>query len=206
MRYVNLTLGCNITPTQYTGGARFDPHGAGGADNSFYSGASGEVTFGEGCVDDGEDSDVIHHELGHALHDWVTGGNLSQVNGLSEGCGDYIAQSYNRSLGNWTPADPAYNWMFNWDGHNECWPGRITNESAIYPAGLGGGLHADGELWATSMMLVWDAIGQEETDKIFYEGLGMTNGSSNQDDTANAVYQAAINLSLIHISEPTRPY
>lgn len=194
MRYVNLTLNCNITPTQYTGGVRFDPHGANGNDNSFYSGASGGVTFGEGCVDDGEDSDVIHHELGHGLHDWVTSGSLSQVNGLSEGCGDYIAQSYNRSLGNWTSADAAYQWVFNWDGHNACWPGRITNHAALYPGGLVGQIHTDGQIWATSLMRIYDIIGRTKTDKIFYEGLGSTNSSSSQDDAANAVYQAAINL------------
>ena len=44
---------------------------------------------------------VIIHELGHAIHDWVTGENLSQVNGLSEGTGDYFAQSYSRAYGLW---------------------------------------------------------------------------------------------------------
>jgi PKD repeat protein len=194
MRYINDTLGCNITPTQYSGGVRIDPSGLGGADNSHYTSGNGVIAFGEGGVDDAEDSDVIHHELGHGLHDWVTGGNLSQVNGLSEGTGDYIAQSYNRSLGNWTPSDPAYQWVFNWDGHNPFWNGRITNYTATYPGGLTGSIHTDGQIWSTSCMAIWDAIGQQEMDKIFYEGLGMTGGSSNQDDAANAVYQAALNL------------
>jgi len=194
MRYINLTLGCEALPYQYNTGVLFDPSGANGADNSFYSSGAGTLTFGEGCVDDGEDSDVIHHELGHFLHDMVTSGGLSQNEGLSEGCGDYIAQSYNRSLGYWQPSDNAYNWVFNWDGHNECWNGRVTNNPDGYPAGLGGGLHADGTLWSSCMMDVWDAIGRDKCDKIFHEGLGMTNGNSNQDDAANAVYQAAINL------------
>ena len=194
MGYVNETLGLNIMPYQYTGGVRYDPHAAGGADNSYYSSGPGRLAFGEGCVDDAEDSDVIHHELGHGLHDWVTSGGLSQVDGLSEGCGDYIAQSYNRSLGNWTSANPQYNWVFNWDGHNPCWPGRITNYSAVYPTGLVGQIHTDGQIWASCLMGIWDQIGQQEMDIIFYEGLGMTNGSSSQNDAANAVYQAAVNL------------
>lgn len=194
MRYINLTLGCDVMPYQYAGGVQFDPHGANGADNSYYTSGAGRLSFGEGCVDDGEDSDVIHHELGHGLHDWVTAGGLSQVDGLSEGCGDYVAQSYNRSLGYWTPADPQYNWVFNWDGHNECWNGRTTAHTASYPGGLTGSIHTDGQIWATCLMELWDIIGQQEMDKIFYEGLGMTNGSSSQDDAANAVYQAAINL------------
>jgi PKD repeat protein len=195
MDYINNTLGCNVLPYQYSGGVQFDPHGLNGGDNSHYTGGNGRLAFGEGCVDDAEDSDVIHHELGHGLHDWVTSGGLSQVDGLSEGSGDYIAVSYNRGLGNWTPADPAYNYMFNWDGHNECWNGRIANYGATYPGGLVGQIHTDGQIWASCLMTVWDQIGQQEMDKIFYEGLGMTNGSSSQNDAANAVYQAAINLS-----------
>lgn len=195
MRYLNVDLGLNIRPLSYTGGVRFDPSGLNNADNSYYSGALERLAFGDGGVDDAEDSDVIHHELGHGLHDWVTGGNLSQVNGLSEGSGDYWAVSYNRSFANdWAANEAPHQWVFRWDGHNEFWNGRVTNISAIYPAGLSGSIHASGQLWATSMMLVYDAIGKEKTDVIFWEGLGMTNGSSSQNDAANAVYTAAINL------------
>ena len=199
MGYINDDLGCNVLPYQYATGVRYDPHGFGGADNSSYSSGSGQLQFGEGCVDDAEDSDVIHHELGHGLHDWVTSGGLSQVDGLSEGCGDYVAQSYNRGVsianGYWTSADAAYNWVFNWDGHNECWGGRTTAYAATYPGGLVGQIHTDGQIWASCLMTVWDEIGQDRMDKIFYEGLGMTNGGSSQNDAAVAVYQAAINLS-----------
>ncbi|WP_120200205.1 proprotein convertase P-domain-containing protein [Ichthyenterobacterium magnum] len=192
--YINNTLGCNVMPYQYSGGVKFDPHGAGGADQSYYTGGTGQLSFGEGCVDDGEDSDVIHHELGHGLHDWVTNGGNSGAEGLGEGTGDYVAQSYNRSLGNWTSTDPQYNWVFNWDGHNECWGGRITNYTATYPGGLTGSIHTDGQIWASCLMGIWDQIGQQRMDKIFWEGLGMTAGTTGQNDAAVAVYQAAINL------------
>lgn len=198
MGYINDDLGCNVLPYQYNGGVQYDPHGAGGADNSYYTSGAGRLSFGEGCVDDAEDSDVIHHELGHGLHDWVTSGGLSQVNGLSEGCGDYVAQSYNRGVNiannYWTDTDPAWNYVFNWDGHNVCWPGRTTGYGATYPGGLVGQIHTDGQIWASCLMTVWDEIGQERMDKIFYEGLGMTNGATNQNDAANAVFQAALNL------------
>jgi len=194
MRYINFTLTEPLTPYQYVGGVQFDPQGASGDDNSFYNSGDGYLEFGEGCVDDAEDSDVIHHELGHGIHDWITMGNLSQVDGLSEGCGDYWAQSYNRAYNGWTSADPAYNYVFNWDGHNICWGGRITDYAASYPVGLVGQVHTDGQIWSTCMMTVWDAIGQQKTDKIFLSGLSMTNGSANQNDAANAAYQAAQNL------------
>ena len=196
MRYLNNTLGLNIEPYQYPDGVQYDPSGWNGADNSSYSPGSGRLSFGEGGVDDAEDSDVIHHELGHGLHDWVTSGSLSQVNGLSEGTGDYWAQSYNRSIDSWTPADPQYNWVFRWDGHNPFWGGRQTDYGAIYPGGLTGSIHTDGQIWATCMMKVWDVVGKTTSDTAFWEGLGMTTSGTNQEQAANAVLQAAINMGV----------
>ncbi len=194
MRYMNLTLGVAVRPYQYPGGVQADPHGWNGQDNSSYSTGSGRLQFGEGGVDDAEDADVVIHELGHGIHDWVTGGSLSQVNGLSEGVGDYFAQSYSRAFGHWTPADPAYHWVFNWDGHNPFWGGRITNYAATYPDGLVGQIHTDGQIWSTCNMRVWDAIGREQTDTAMLEGLAMTNSGTNQQDAAEAVLQAATDL------------
>ena len=194
MRHINVDLGLSITPFQYSGGVQFDPHGLSGSDNSHYLSGSGRVSFGEGGVDDAEDADVVIHELGHGLHDWVTGGSLSQVTGLSEGFGDYLAQSYSRSLGQWTPADPQYHWVFGWDGHNPFWSGRTTNYGAIYPGGLTGQIHTDGQIWSTCNMLVWDQIGRANTDRAMLVALGMTNSGSNQEDAAQAMLQAAVNL------------
>ena len=195
MRYLNIDLGLTIVPFQYAGNAsRFDPNGLGGADNAHYIGATGEIAFGHGGVDDSEDADVVIHELGHALHDWATSGGLSQVNGLSEGIGDFVAQSYSRSLNQWTPADPQYHWVFSWDGHNEFWNGRITNYNATWPDDLIGQVHTDGQIWATCMMLVWDALGRDPTELAHWSGIAMTNGSTNQEDAANAVMTAATNL------------
>ena len=194
MRYINTTLGITLTPYQYSGGVQFDPHGLGGADNSHYSGGSGNLAFGEGCVDDAEDADVVVHELGHGIHDWLTGENASSSEGLGEGSGDYWGQSYNRSLNQWTPADAEYQWFFNWDGHNACWGGRITNYTALYPGGLGWSIHTNGQIWATTLMRIYDQIGRTKTDKAFLEGLAMTGNTSGQQDAAIAVRQAAIDM------------
>jgi uncharacterized repeat protein (TIGR01451 family) len=194
MRYLNTTLALTIEPFQYPGGVQYDPHGFNGADNSSYSPGTGRLQFGEGGVDDAEDSDVIHHELGHGLHDWVTAGSLSQVNGLSEGSGDYAAQSYNRDNESWTPGDPAYQWVFRWDGHNPFWGGRVTNYGAVWPGGLTGQIHTDGQIWSTCNMTIYDAIGKAAIDTAFWEGLGNTSSSTNQSQAANAVYQAAIDM------------
>ena len=195
LRYINQTLGVNCiqnVDVSHAGVLWYDPSGENGADNSHYS--NGVLVFGEGCVDDGEDGDVIWHELGHGLHDWLTGGSLSQVNGLSEGSGDYWAQSHSRALNQWTPAQPAYHWMFNWDGHNACWGGRTTNYAALYPGGLVNQVHADGQIWATTLMRIWDLLGRIKTDTAFLEGLSLTSSSTNQQNAAIAVRQAAINM------------
>jgi len=192
LRYINETLGIVCVPLNHSGVLWFDPSGDNGADNSHYS--NGELHFGEGGVDDAEDADVILHELGHGLHDWMTNGSLSQVNGLSEGCGDYWAMSYSRSLNQWPSTAAAYNYVFSWDGHNPFWDGRVTNYPNSYAGGLTGQIHTDGQIWATSMMKIWDVIGKEKTDKIFLEGLALTTSSTNQQNAARAVRQAAIDM------------
>ncbi|WP_083997394.1 T9SS type A sorting domain-containing protein [Chryseobacterium angstadtii] len=190
LRYINETLNIVCKPLTNEGILWFDPHGLDGDDNSYYS--NGRLVFGEGGVDDAEDADVVLHELGHGIHDWLTNGSLSQVQGLSEGCGDYWAQSYSRSLNQWPSSAPAYNWMFSWDGHNEYWGGRITNYTVLYPGT--GAIHTRGQIWASSLMRIYDKIGKEKTDRAFLEGLSVTNSSTNQQSAAIAVRQAAIDM------------
>ncbi len=192
MRYINETLGISLVSRFNSGVILYDPSAFNGGDNSSYGG--GILKFGEGGVDDAEDADVIIHELGHGIHDWITNGSLSQVNGLSEGSGDYWAQSYSRSLNQWSSSVPSYHFMFHWDGHNEFWGGRTTNTTATYPGGLTGSVHGDGQIWSTSLMRIFDIIGREKTDKAFLEGLAMTSSSTNQQQAAIAVRQAAINM------------
>ena len=192
MRYANETLGIEVMPHQYPTGVRFDPSGWNGGDNSSYSSGSGRLTFGEGGVDDAEDADVIIHELGHGLHDWLTVGGLSNGDGLSEGLGDYFAVSYSRSLGLIDPEDPEYNWVFKWDGHNQFWPGRVTNLGTTYPSGSAP--HARGQHWSTSLMRIWDDLGGSRTDRAVMEGIAMTNSGTTQPIAAQAVLQAALSM------------
>ena len=125
--------------------------------------------------------------VGHAIHDYITNGNLSQNDGLSEGVGDYFASSYSRQF--MKPDHPAYNWTFSWDGHND-WPGRVVNNGGHYPEALQGEVHSDGEIWASAMGDVYNAIGKDAADRDILQGLAMTNGSANQNDAANAVLKA----------------
>lgn len=200
LRYLNETLGTPVLPTQYTGGARYDPRGWDGEDQSSYSSSTGRLTFGEGCVDDAEDADVVIHELGHGIHDWLLAGiGVSQVEGLSEGVGDYYAVSYSRSYPNqWSPSDPQYHWVFSWDGHNACWGGRVTNwvivPSRVYPTHLTASIHNNGQFWSTCSLRAWEVIGRDKMDAAMTEGLRMTGLATNQAGAAQAVLQAAWNL------------
>lgn len=185
MKYINTTLGITLKP-RLTTVIQIDPHGENGDDNSHFSESTDELIFGEGGVDDAEDADVVTHELAHGIHSWLTNGNLSNTQGLSEGFADYWAQSHSRSLNHWQTADAGYQWVFNWDGHNEYWDGRITNYATTYNINLGG-LHDTGQIFSTCMMKVWDVLGRQKTDKLVLQGLALTNSSAKQQDAALAI-------------------
>ena len=191
LRYINETLGITLVSRFNSGIVHFDPHGHNGDDQSTYGG--GQLEFGEGGVDDGEDVDVILHELGHGLHDWANNGaGISSQTG--EGFGDYWAMSYKRSLGHWDSSDPSYHYVFGWDGHNPNWPGRISNSTNTYPGDIVGQTHADGQIINAALMQIWDAIGKTKTDAAFLEGMAMTNGTTNQKVAATAIRLAAKNM------------
>lgn len=197
MKYINETLGIEVMPINHPGGVHYDPHGFDGDDNSFFSPSTEALSFGGGGVDDAQDADVLAHELGHGIHHFVTGGHLSQVQGLSEGVGDYFAASWSRHYpGQWTPADTAYFWTYNWDGHNPFWAGRLLNwqTSHTYPSNLGSGSYAQSQYWSSCNAHAYDVLGREAMDTIFLEGLSMTGGSTNQGDAAQAVMNAAVAL------------
>ncbi|HJT97380.1 MAG TPA: PepSY domain-containing protein [Rhodanobacteraceae bacterium] len=197
LKYVNETLGVPAMPLHHPGGIHFDPHGFSDADNSQYSSGGENLTLGRGGVDDAQDADVIIHELGHGIHDWVTGGHLSQAEGLSEGVGDYNAGSYSRDFpGQWTPGDAPYFWTFSWDGHNPFWPGRVTNYELnhTYAQARNQEIHTAGQYWASCNLLVRDVVGGAVMDKAYFEGLSMTGAGTNQQAAAQAVINAAAAL------------
>lgn len=204
LKYVNETLGVAAMPLNHPGGVKVDPHGFNGDDNSRYSPSGEDLAFGEGGVDDAQDADVLIHELGHGMHDWITGGNLSQNEGLSEGTGDYLAGAYSRDFPNqWTSADAAYNWVYSWDGHNPFWAGRVLNYqlTRTYAQARTQPIHTAGQYWSScnlearkNMQALDAAEGGKTFDKAFFEGLSTTGGNTNQKDAAQAVIDAAAAL------------
>ncbi|NQV42077.1 MAG: PKD domain-containing protein [Candidatus Marinimicrobia bacterium] len=193
MAYLNDSLGFDVMPYQYEGGVQFDPHGLDGGQNAHFMPSTGAVAFGSPAnfVDAGEDHSIVLHELGHGIHDWITFGGISQVDGLSEGLGDYWAQSYTRSLGLLSPEDPQYDYFGQWGLQPYGNPSlRVTDFPNHYPDELGGEVHYDGQLWASSLMSIYDLIGRQATDTDCWEGISMTDINSNQVDAAYAFIQA----------------
>ena len=122
-----------------------DTHALSGADQSYFT--SGfiphRIYYGIGGVPDCEDADVCVHEWGHSIsYTAAPESNYGlQRNSLDEGFGDYLAGSYSRSISTFNEY-----WVFNWDGHNEFWSGRILNTCRTYPDSLSTSIYKIGEM------------------------------------------------------------
>ncbi len=169
------------------GPIQVDSHGT-DEDNSLFNPGTEEIILGDGCVDDGEDADVIIHEFGHAVSHFANNNSFSggDRGALDEALGDYQACTYHRAI------DPyKWEWVFSWDAHSsECWPGRIANANKIYPTNLVNQIHLDGEIWSSAMMEVWTALGKTVTDKLQYTSLYNWTSNMKMTDAAQLVIQA----------------
>ncbi len=146
---------------------KVDAHCSSAGDNSsFVPGAThadDKLMFGTGGVDDAEDADVIIHEYSHCIRNSACPNTFSGEERMAseEGFCDYFACSYSKmlSLNQWK-------WCFNWDGHNEFWPGRTCAGSKMYPKDLDGEIHDDGEIMSSALMEIADDISRDTADKI----------------------------------------
>ncbi|HEV2722129.1 MAG TPA: proprotein convertase P-domain-containing protein, partial [Thermoanaerobaculia bacterium] len=176
----------------YTGDRRIvgyaipvDPHAANGADNSFYVGGNangmGQLFFGDGGTDDAEDSDIMLHEFGHAIQDWIAPGVFGgppqqQSRALGEGFGDYwsFSQNYVGTLP--SGRDPFC--IADWDAR--CF-GDDASQNCSYPAGadclrrvdstktmadyvvstIPGTEYRNGEIWSSALREIFVALVQQ---------------------------------------------
>ncbi|HKO56490.1 MAG TPA: proprotein convertase P-domain-containing protein [Thermoanaerobaculia bacterium] len=170
-----------------------DAHAANGADNSYYipSAVAGRGTlfFGEGGTDDAEDSDLMLHELGHAIQDWIAPGTFggpsaSESRAMGEGFGDYWSFSSTYAATVRSGRDPFC--IADWDAR--C-AGDDPSQQCGYAAGAdclrrvdsaktmadyiqsetAGTEHRNGEIWSSALREIFLAAGKEVTDTIVIE-------------------------------------
>lgn len=179
-----------------------DAHGASGTDNSYFiSGftpGQGELVFGDGGTDDAEDSDIMLHEFGHAIEEWIApgvfgGAPSSQSRALGEGFGDYwsFSSTYAASLA--SGRDPFC--IGDWDAR--CWKDD-PSQFCGYPVGadclrrvdgtktmndfliseVPGTEHKNGEIWSSTLREIFIGMtrrygvdrGKRIADTIVLEG------------------------------------
>lgn len=137
-------------------------------DNSYFlpSGSGGKVFLGTGGVDDAEDADVCVHEYGHFVSASAAPGsnNGLQRESLDEAFGDYLAASYSRSLGSYRD-----NWVFNWDGHNEFWNGRVMDSNWKYPDDINNSKYHNAQIWSAAVFCLNGIIGRNATDSLILQ-------------------------------------
>ncbi|MBV9496407.1 MAG: proprotein convertase P-domain-containing protein [Acidobacteria bacterium] len=170
-----------------------DPHAAGGADNSYYIPSAiagrGTLFFGEGGTDDAEDADLMLHELGHAIQDWIAPGTFgglssSESRAMGEGFGDYWAFSSTYDATVRAGRDPFC--IADWDAR--C-AGDDSSQQCGYAEGAdclrrvdgtktmaefiraetAGTEHKNGEIWSSALREIFLGIGKRKTDTIVLE-------------------------------------
>jgi subtilisin-like proprotein convertase family protein len=171
-----------------------DAHAQNGFDNSLYlpnpfKPGTGTLYYGIGGTDDGEDADIVVHEYGHALLDWIapstfTGTFSSQARAFSEAFGDYWAFSNHYAQRVQSGRDPFC--FADWD--TKCWLDNAA-EMCAYPAGsdclrrldsaktmadyelieANGVEHRNGQIMSSAMRELFLALGKPVADTIVIE-------------------------------------
>ncbi|HET7436987.1 MAG TPA: proprotein convertase P-domain-containing protein, partial [Thermoanaerobaculia bacterium] len=173
-----------------------DAHAINGTDNSYYLPAPtnpgyGTLYFGEGGTDDAEDADLVVHEYGHALLDWIAPGTFSgsynsQARALSEAFCDYLAFSQHYDTRIASGRDPFC--FADWDAR--C-AGDDPSQNCGYAEGADclrrldstrtmreyefadqpGVEHRNGQIWSSALRELFLQLGKRTADTLILESL-----------------------------------
>ena len=142
-----------------------DVYALNGKDNSEFISTTNppRLNFGQGNVDDAEDPDILIHEYAHAVSCSASPGSLDGYErlALDEGLSDYWAAIYSKRMN-----DYNFKHIFNWDGHNEFWPGRSLDHNRKYSDGLDGNKYTDGELFGATLLDIRSSMNEILFDKL----------------------------------------
>lgn len=165
-----------------------DPHALNNADQSFYIHSEKRIYLGEGGVDDAEDADVIVHEYGHAfINDAipVLGSATNERAALEEALCDFFAYSYSAALN--TNQD---NWVFNWDGHNEFWAGRLAVSQKDYTTlSFSGSIYAHTDILVSCLREINQNCGRAVSTSLSVEALFRCNPNTSYRDFAHKMLE-----------------
>jgi subtilisin-like proprotein convertase family protein len=158
---------------------------------SFTQPGRGTLFYGSGGTDDAEDADLVVHEYGHAILEWIAPGTFagpfaSESRALSEGFGDYLAFSAHYEQRRASGRDPFC--FADWDAR--CWT-DAPSEACAYPAGadclrrldsprtmadyqrgdVSGVEHRNGQIWSSALREIFLKLGKRTTDVLVLESL-----------------------------------
>ncbi len=166
-----------------------DPHGTPDDNSKFtYQGNDRVLIFGDGGVDDAEDADVLVHEYNHYLIDDCSPATSIgfERKAMDEGSCDYFAAAYSSSLNSY-----QNQLVYNWDGHNEFWKGRVVNSRRLYPDSMDfSSIHRTGQIWSSCLTDIRLDIGQVITDKLLYTAYFSSDKNITMPQMARLVMQA----------------
>lgn len=172
-----------------------DANAVSGSDASFFLPSSqigrGTLFYGTGGTDDAEDGDLVVHEYGHAILEWIAPGTFagtfgSEARAMVEGIPDYLAFSAHYDERVASGRDPFC--FADWDAR--CWMDP-SSEGCAYPPNSDclrrldsprtmadfdrgdnrGVEHRNGQIWSSALREIFLELGRHTTDILVLEAL-----------------------------------
>jgi len=166
-------------------------------DNSWYSAATRELTFGTGDVDDAEDGETILHEFGHAVQDAIVPGfgQSLEAAAMGEGFADYFAASFfaDRKPEALRPCVMLWDGIL-FDGDPPCvrrLDGDVTFARFRRWAGQE---HFNGQIWSGALWEIRRALGRARADRVILDSHFQLDGFTTFARGARAIVDADANL------------